>query len=208
MKVTDIIWDFDGTLFDTYPVMAEAFRISLKKVGIEETVAEILSYMKISMSTAVNHYIGKYKINDDFYAHFEILNDKMQKETVKPYAEIPAICKSIKENGGANYIFTHKDDSVYMYLEKYHLSEYFTESVTISSGFARKPSPDAILYLLDKYHIPKTDALMVGDRELDTLSANNAGISSCLFDEFGINSCNHPLKIKNLSELYEILNIN
>gem|GEM_PF-3872585 len=28
-----IMWDFDGTLFDIYPVMADSFRVTLEKKG-------------------------------------------------------------------------------------------------------------------------------------------------------------------------------
>ncbi|HAX98844.1 MAG TPA: phosphoglycolate phosphatase, partial [Candidatus Atribacteria bacterium] len=36
MKYTEYIWDFDGTLFDTYPVMVKAFQRALRELGIEE----------------------------------------------------------------------------------------------------------------------------------------------------------------------------
>ena len=51
-----IIWDFDGTLFDTYPVMGSIFKRMLEEEGIEESLDGILKYMKLSMSYALHHY--------------------------------------------------------------------------------------------------------------------------------------------------------
>ena len=33
MRYRHIIWDFDGTLFDTYPVMARAFTETMNEAG-------------------------------------------------------------------------------------------------------------------------------------------------------------------------------
>lgn len=41
-----VIWDFDGTLFDTYPVMAKIFKDLLEKENIEEPIDEIVKKCK------------------------------------------------------------------------------------------------------------------------------------------------------------------
>jgi phosphoglycolate phosphatase-like HAD superfamily hydrolase len=45
--IKDIIWDFDGTLFDTYPGTVNAFIMALKDNGIEETSENVLNKLKI-----------------------------------------------------------------------------------------------------------------------------------------------------------------
>lgn len=50
-----IIWDFDGTLFDSYPAMGGAFKALLNEQRIEESLEEILKYMKVSMWTAIDY---------------------------------------------------------------------------------------------------------------------------------------------------------
>ena len=32
MRYDDLIWDFDGTLFDTYPPMCRALRLAMEKM--------------------------------------------------------------------------------------------------------------------------------------------------------------------------------
>lgn len=51
-----IIWDFDGTLFDTYPVMAKIFKEVLKEHEVEEPLEEIMKQLKVSASSALKYY--------------------------------------------------------------------------------------------------------------------------------------------------------
>lgn len=58
-----VIWDFDGTLFDTYPVMAKIFKDLLEKENIEEPIDEIVKKMQVSMAFTLNYYKKKYNIS-------------------------------------------------------------------------------------------------------------------------------------------------
>ena len=72
----------------------------------------------------------------------------------------------------------------------------------------RKPSPEAIEYLMEKYKIKPEEAIMIGDRELDILSGKNAGIHTCFFDDQG-GICNlADYNIKDYHQLYEIIDDN
>lgn len=42
-----------------------------------------------------------------------------------------------------------------------------------------KPSPDGILYILNKYNLNKTETIYIGDAIFDIQMAKNAGVSSC-----------------------------
>ena len=66
-------------------------------------------------------------------------------------------------------------------LKQTGLASCFTEVVTALSGFPRKPEPDGILYLTEKYRLDKKHCFYVGDRSLDVEAAINAGISSILY---------------------------
>ena len=64
--------------------------------------------------------------------------------------------------------YTHLDvykRQVLDILDKAEIASYFTEVVTSENGFARKPSPDSFLYLINKYDIKH--GLVIGDRQID-----------------------------------------
>lgn len=179
MKYKHIIWDFDGTLFDTYPAMAEAFSRMLSEYGINEPAKAIKSYMKISAGYAKRHYKKLYSLEDGFFERYAILQRKYEIENAKPFDGVVELCHNICKCGGRNYLFTHRGESAQYFIDKFELTEYFTELVTSKYNFPRKPSPEAIQYLISKYGISQKEALMIGDRDLDILSAKNAGIRSC-----------------------------
>ena len=63
MLFTDYIWDFDGTLFDTYPRISTSFREALRQLGCERPEAEILSAVKMSVRGAANDYARRYNLD-------------------------------------------------------------------------------------------------------------------------------------------------
>jgi HAD superfamily hydrolase (TIGR01549 family) len=207
MKFKHIIWDYDGTLFDSYPVMAAAFSHALEEYGFAEPADIIMAFMKVSMGHAIRHYTEKYKLNNNFLERFKALNINAEHENTKSFDGVAELCHAVCESGGENYLFTHRGESAFYYIEKYGLTGCFTEFICSKQNFPRKPSPDAILYLLEKYKLSSDAALMVGDRDLDILSAKNAGIYACYFANGSEPSGIADFNINYFSELYKILGI-
>ena len=201
-----VIWDFDGTLFDTYPVMGFAFQKTLEEAGITEPLEEILQHMKLSISDTIKYYEEKYHIDRKFIGKYAKLRKEMESDLCKPYPGIPEICRYISTSGRSNYIFTHRGETTERILRQHGLYEYFKECITSQHCFERKPSPEAIHYLIGKYDMIPKEAIMIGDRELDILSGKNAGIDACFFDEIGGRTCDvADYTIHALEELYGIL---
>ena len=87
------------------------------------------------------------------------------------------------EAGIMQFVYTHKGDNAFTILRDLGLECYFTEILTNQSGFARKPSPEAATYLLDKYELDPRTTYYLGDRTLDVKFAQNSGIQSINFLE-------------------------
>lgn len=203
-----IIWDFDGTLFDTYPGMVWAFKKALLEKGIEEDDMDILKPMKISMTHAFDYFNDKYNLGDGFYNMYSKYEKLIPMEKVVPFSNIKEICSSFNKSGGKNFVLTHRGNSTFKYLEAHDMLNYFEEVVTKHNCFKRKPDPEGFKYFTDKYEIPPQDILGVGDRECDILGAQRAGMKTCLFSTNDI-EINFPsdYKIKSPKELLKILEI-
>ena len=80
-----VIWDFDGTLFDTYPVMAYVFQQMLREQGREEPLETILETMKISANTT---YV-KYGFDPDSISEYKTRTAQDELQTVRPFPDIP-----------------------------------------------------------------------------------------------------------------------
>ena len=179
--ITEFIWDFDGMLFDTYPHTTAALCEHLRRKGREADPEEAFKVLKISIRDAFR-YFG---VTEDEEAEFyELEHDFDFEPKGVPYEGIREVLEFIAENGGRNYLYTHRDRYAVLYLEKYGLAPLFTDFVTREMHFPLKPAPDAINYLIEKHSLKKDSCMMLGDREIDCLSGLNAGISALLFDEF------------------------
>ena len=180
--VQHFIWDFDGTLFDTYPIIIEDLRKALGQYGCGCDPVEAMGLMLTTISTACNYYANKHGIDREALASAYQHHHQQTEELLRaePMAGVREVLANICATGRHNYIFTHrKVGETVRYLEKYGFDGYFREIVGPESPcFAWKPAPDAVLYLMQKYGMTSQNAVMIGDRDCDLGSARNADIGT------------------------------
>jgi len=184
MQKTAFIWDLDGTLLDSYEAILS---------GIEETFAQFsIPYDK----EQVREFILKYSVQDllarvaeDRNLDVEVLNQVRAQSLAEKNAQVVLmpgardVLDWTDQVGIRNFIYTHKGDNAFTILRNLGLESYFTEILTSQSGFARKPSPEAANYLIDKYQLNPDNTYYIGDRTLDVEFAQNSGIQSINFLE-------------------------
>jgi len=201
--IKDVIWDFDGTLFDTYPAIADVFIETFRWFGITEARSEVLAFLHQSLSETYDHFSKKHSLHrDEIRAKFVESEEAMDVSRAKPFPGAEDNLIHVMDNGGRNFIYTNRGASTYSFLEHEGHMKYFTEIITREDGFGRKPKPDCINYLVNKYSLETETTLMVGDREIDVLAAHNAGIKSCYFNSHRIGIPTEPhIYIDSLPEL-------
>ena len=182
MQETAFIWDLDGTLLNSYEAILS---------GIEETYAQFsISFDK----EKVRAFILKYSVQDLLVQVAEERGldvDKLNQVRAQSLAEKNAqvvlmpgareVLAWADQQGIQQFVYTHKGDNAFTILRDLGLDSYFTEILTSQSGFARKPSPEAATYLIDKYHLDPEQTYYIGDRTLDIDFAQNSGIQSINF---------------------------
>jgi HAD superfamily hydrolase (TIGR01549 family) len=205
----DIIWDFDGTLFDTYPAMVYSFRRALADSGVKAGEAEILEYMKISVSEAYNHYNRLYKLKENFKENYSAYNREEEGiGRILPFPKAKEVCEYIISHGGRNFILTHRGGSTLNLLKIHHMDNCFTDIITKSHGFKRKPDPEGYMHLINKYDMDKDTVLIVGDREIEIMAARNVGVKVCLYNTNDVSFTEKPdFQVDSLEELHDILGL-
>ncbi|HFX3842037.1 TPA: HAD-IA family hydrolase [Enterococcus faecium] len=174
------IWDFDGTLFDTYPAMVDGAWQALKDFGISMDKKEIYFKMKkYSTSYLINESnLNAREFNELFHRY-----EKESTEVSRPFPETKQVLEMLKDNGGRHFILTHRlTESTWGLLKEHRLAQLIEEVVGIDQDFPRKPDPASLNYLIDTFHLERTDTMMIGDRRLDIEAGKNAGVATCLYD--------------------------
>lgn len=163
-----ILWDFDGTLFDTYPCYVSTLCQVMEGRVSEETM---MKKMKKSFGYAVDFF----KIPNEVVEKYIELENALPPDTKPPFPYV----KDVLQQASLNVIMTHKPrNEVKTMLDFYGWENLFTEIVCGDDGYPRKPNPESYHYLHNKYGID----LAVGDRKIDLLPAKKMGIKTCLFN--------------------------
>jgi len=142
-------------------------------LGIEASHDEVYQALKVSTDYAVqqfapgvNDFLRSYKANEAKELQHPVLFDG-----AKELLEI------IIEQGGRNFLVSHRDNQVLEIISKTGIDSLFTEIVTADNGFKRKPDPESIK---EKYKI--SSCIVIGDRPLDIEAGQAAGFATYLFD--------------------------
>ena len=179
-------WDFDGTLMDTYPPLVRVFMLACARCGIQETEEHVLDLMKDNLRRAIRA-VGEANgmTFEEFNAVFREEEKGITYDEMKPLPGIPETLRALKEQGGRHFLLTHRGAEAWDFLEHAGLKQYFEGGVVLQDNFPRKPHPESMTYLMNRYGVKPEEAIMIGDRPLDTAAGRNAGAISCLIDVEG-----------------------
>lgn len=205
MNYKHLIYDFDGTLSDTYPCFTETVLELIKKYGISDTYENVYSNLKVNVGYALKQYdLGKDAA--EARRDFHVIHNELAPKIQKPYPEAEEILRYAMAQGHKNYLYTHSGKIVKILLDQWGIADCFEDIIDSTMKFPTKPAPDALNYLCEKHGLDKKDCLMIGDRDIDTDCGRNAGMKGCLFDpDHYYDKADVDYRIENLLELKNII---
>ncbi len=205
MSYEHLIYDFDGTISDTYPCFTKALLRLLADFSLEDTYEGAYKKLKVSVGYALSRYdlpVSMKEADEIFTRYHHELVHTLQ----MPFSEAEEILRYAIERGKKNYLYTHSGKIATSLLQKWGLYDYFDYIIDATQGFPLKPAPDALNHLCKIRSIDPSTALMIGDRDIDTDCGRAAGMSGCLFDtEHYYDECVCEHRIDNLLQLKTII---
>ena len=196
------IWDLDGTLLDSYEAILAGIQETYEQFDIPFDREEVRNFiLRYSVKDLLVRDADQHGLDSEELNRVRATSLKEKNTQIPLMDGVREILAWAAEQDIQNFVYTHKSDNAFQVLEDLGVRHHFTEILTSDSGFARKPSPEALLYLIDKYQLDKANTYYVGDRLLDAETAINAGISSInlQIDGLGQNQkISHLLEIKHL----------
>lgn len=184
MRFPYVLWDFDGTLFDTYPPLARSIRRALADFDVAVQEDTIAAMLRGTLSNTLATLTARYDL------HLVALQDRMtfysRQTTVRDKHPFPGAIRTLERVlvcGGQNFLVTHRDlDSLVVLLDWYRVTGLFADIITADDGFARKPDPESFNAMIERHALSRSRVLAVGDRDLDIQAGQAAGVHTCLFN--------------------------
>ena len=178
------IWDFDGTLYDTYAHIVSLVKTAMDDMDISDEGVDVLKLAKTTLHQACRELAGPEKAEELLNRYF-ILANQSGLEGLRPYPGCAEALQAVVDRGGVNYLYTHRNSTAVQALEQDGLMHLFRDFITDEADFPSKPAPDALNWLIDQHRLDRSECVMVGDRPIDAGAGKNAGLTTALFDPDG-----------------------
>lgn len=177
-----IVFDFDGTLVDTAPDIADCANEALAEKGFRPRgLAEVKTAIGSGVRELMKQLAGIASAEDPVLAglvdRFRELYACHLTRKSRPYSGVTAALEGPLA-GTAKAIVTNKPhDLTERILGEMNLSRHFHPVIGTGKEYAPKPWPDAVLAVMKHHSAAKADTILVGDSGVDAETAHAAGIS-------------------------------
>jgi pyrophosphatase PpaX len=174
-----VLFDLDGTLADTIPLLLASMRAAYAAVGGPEP--EERAWLR-GMGTPLRAQFMHFESNDlarvealiDVYRNWQVAN---LAEYVREYEGIPSLLAALQAAGHPIAVVTGKGDwMARLTLKQVGLLEPFEVIVGADATARHKPDPDPLLLGAERLGVGVAGALYVGDAPNDILAARAAGM--------------------------------
>lgn len=97
-----------------------------------------------------------------------------------PYDGILDLLQALKQRNYKMAIVSNKADVAVNDIKRFYFSDYVSVAIGEREGIGRKPDPESVFNALDTLKSNKENALYIGDSEVDSQTAQNAGLDCVL----------------------------
>jgi len=185
-----LIFDFDGTLIDSVPDLADATNAMLTTLGKDtypiETIRNWIGngsrlLVERALVGKVEVLAGELTVEKADHAEqvfFEAYKNLSGSKTVA-YPDVDSGLKQLKAAGYTLALVTNKPIRfVPKILQSFGWQELFSEVLGGDSLSTKKPDPAPLLHVCKKLNVAPEQAVMIGDSRNDILAGQNANMDT------------------------------
>lgn len=188
MKYRLAIFDMDGTILDTLEDLKNATNYALRTNGLpERTLDEVRQFVGngilLLIQRAVPDDTEDIMIQQVFQT-FTAYYAEHCADATNPYDGILPLIQSLRTAGIKTAVVSNKADFAVQELVKTYFDGCFDAAVGERTGIQKKPAPDSVYEVISALHMEKSDAIYIGDSDVDLATAKNAGLP-CIAVEWG-----------------------
>lgn len=176
-KYSALIYDWDGCLLDSLPTWIKAYKSTLNNADIDRSSQDITKVIgNHDALEALGHpYPEKGKI--EFQRK---LNELIP--GAKLYPGVIETLRNITEKNIKIFLATSSHKKTYELSTASNAVNTFLEYSVFADDVSQyKPNPEPLDTIINKFNIPRSKILMIGESDKDILAAQNAGVDSLWF---------------------------
>ena len=181
-----IIWDFGGTLFDTYPDLDRARCRAVFADDAPEHLLDVGRLTRVSTGHAVRELSRRFGVTEqDLRQALADVKDVWGSEPAPLMEGACEVMHAVHTAGGLSLVATHRDrGSAEQLLQARGV--HVDDMICAPDGFPRKPDPAMHRELLQRHGLEPEGVRAVGDRPADAQAATGAGVRPFLLLSLGI----------------------
>ncbi len=214
-QILTILFDLDGTIVDTAPDLMAAHNHVMRKFGKDEKKLSDIKNLAgrgtwVMMQRSFKEKITDEKIKKAMTSEFLDYYSKNINRDSKPIVGLVKFLNWAKSNNISMAVCTNKQEKLAVdLLKKLDLIKFF-EYVAGSDTFEfNKPDPRHLTNVVEIISCDLKKTIMVGDSEVDSMSAYNAKVPFILvedgYTEKKIEEIRHDTSIKNFLNFEKVI---
>lgn len=211
-----VIFDLDGTLLNTIDDLADAVNYVQEKYGLEKHSVDLVrQHVGNGIRNLMIRSVPLGEENPKFEEMLQNFKNYYQKNCqikTRAYDGIMELLQSLHNKGIKMAIVSNKAHPAVLELNEIYFKDYIQVAIgeNEAAGIKKKPAPDSVNHALELLDSKKSEAVYVGDSEVDYATAVNSNLD-CVLCSWGfrdrelLESFNPKALIDKPEELLEIL---
>jgi len=179
MSPRAVLFDLDGTLIDSVPLIVEsmqhAFEGRTRAPTVEEWVARIGTPLEGMIRAWAEDEVDLAALKERYKEHQRAHHDAR----VTAFPGVPELLERLAARGTAMAVVTSKlESSATRSLAFLGLAQHFRAVVGLESTSRHKPDPEPVRHALSLLGVAPGEAAFVGDSPHDVAAGNAAGVAT------------------------------
>ena len=196
MKFKAIIFDLDGTLTDTLEDLCLSANYALRSMSLpERSPDEIRRFVGNGVKRLIERAVPlgtDPRVTEQCFEYFRAYYVNHCQDHTHLYPGIASLLTSLHAKGYLMAVVSNKLQTAVTELSHAFFGSIIDVAIGERPGIPRKPAPDMVQAALERLGVAASEAVFVGDSDVDIQTASNAGMA-CISVLWGFSNRNFLL---------------
>ena len=172
-----LLFDLDGTLLDTDPIIKESFLEVFKQNNMDVNLnqEQLNAFVGPTLVESFSKFVPHEQV-DDFVDQYRVINKKMH-DKVNPLPNALNLLQTLQKQGYRMAVVSSKAKDMIEYgLNMHRMLPYFETIVGAHEVTHHKPNKEPLIRACELMNVSQDNAVYIGDTGIDVQAATNAGM--------------------------------